>query len=86
MRRYPHLVRYPEQSKKEFWIEAFLAAFHRVDAATAEQQADEALRRCDQKWEHRTLGPSVAYWHDYPVGVNPGPERILPDDIYSQED
>lgn len=86
MRHYPHLPRQSEQTKKEFWMEAYLAALHRVDAKAAEQEADEALKRCDEKWQHRSLGPSVAYWHDYPVGINPGPEQVLPEDVYDQDD
>lgn len=57
-----------EPNRKEFWLQAFSAALHRVGAAEAVLEADEALRLCDERWRNPAIVGSVNYEHDYPVG------------------
>ncbi|MET4675865.1 MULTISPECIES: hypothetical protein [unclassified Luteibacter] len=54
--------------RKDFWLAAYLAALHRLSADDAVAEADQALRRADQRWENAPTIGSWRYEHEYPVG------------------
>lgn len=69
----PYLQPWREVSQKEFWINAYLAALHRVDSEQAKKEADAALEACNSRWDSRLYPPieSCQYAHNYPLGVLP---------------
>jgi hypothetical protein len=54
--------------RKDFWLSAYLAALHRLPAASAVAEADDALRCADERWANPPTIGSWRYQHDYPVG------------------
>jgi len=57
-----------EPNQKEFWLTCFSAALHRLPAAQALAEADEALRLCDERWKNPPHVGSITFEHAYPVG------------------
>lgn len=55
--------------RKDFWLSAYLAALHRMPAAAAVAEADEALRCVDERWANPPTIGSWRYQHDYPIGT-----------------
>lgn len=56
------------QSKKDFWIAAYLAALHRVNSDDALIEADKALATCDTRWQNAEYIAHWQYKHDFPIG------------------
>jgi len=57
-----------EPTRKQFWLFAFTAALHRLSVPEAIQEADQALKLCDERWHTPPAIGSLNYEHDYPVG------------------
>lgn len=60
-------------SQKDFWIQAYLAALHRVGPRDAIADADAALALCNERWDQRNIRPVVScqFPHNYPIGAFP---------------
>ncbi|WP_426287612.1 hypothetical protein [Luteibacter sp. E-22] len=55
-------------SKKQFWVAAYLAALHRLPAAEALQEAEEALRMADERWQRSEVVGHFRYTHEFELG------------------
>jgi hypothetical protein len=62
-------------SKKQFWVAAYLAALHRLPAAEALKEADEALRVADERWQNSEIVGHFRYTHEFELG-----QTFLPND------
>lgn len=61
----PHL----EMSQKEFWINAYLAALHRLDHDAALKEADGALEACNRRWAGMSYVIEISqHLHNCPIG------------------
>lgn len=59
-------------TRKDFWIQAYLACLHRYDPNEAAVQASHALQICDKQWEVAEVELIHRLTADAPVGeVNP---------------
>jgi flagellar biosynthesis chaperone FliJ len=57
-------------SQKDFWLQAYIAALHRLDHELALVEADRALEACNQRWMR--ISKKVQIWthlSDCPVGT-----------------
>lgn len=65
-------------SKKQFWVAAYLAALHRLPAAEAVEEAEEALRMADERWQRSEVVGHFRYTHEFELG-----QTFLPSDEQS---
>lgn len=57
-------------SQKDFWLQAYIAALHRLDHELALVEADRALEACNIRWMR--ISKKVQIWthlSDCPVGT-----------------
>lgn len=59
-------------TQKDFWINAYLAALHRVDHAAASEEANAALACCNKRWHWARATPVKVqmHLHECPIGFD----------------
>ncbi len=55
-------------TRRDFWFAAFLAALHRVPTDEAIAEADDALVKCNARWQKAPVISDARYRDSYPVG------------------